>query len=288
MVEVLRVTPAVITVTQFRAPLKPGLHVSQDLSDAGSSIGQRSGTLFNVRRLVAASASLAAGRAAFRQGCGRKRFPLVQRNALETGALVERPWEAPGYRGAVVSAMSDGMQAAVFTLVFAALIACTYACCATLGQVVANFVPSFITSTGAALLGLIWIAGGAAHFAAHQDYCNIMPHQGAWGLWLLPGSASFYVYLTGVAEILGGASLLLAVLPFETPDWLGPLAAEALFVLTVAITPANLYSATHNAPGPGPPADGDLQPLVSPSGHAGRFLAQVLLLTSLWEIAHPY
>lgn len=280
------------TVPKHWAPLQGGQNGFRFSSNVGSFAGRSCITAFNdLARVAAAVAAAAAARhTACTHGHSRRRWSLVQRRALQTEAPVERPWEAPGYRGAEVSAMTDVMQAAVFVGVFAALIACTYACCATLGEVVASFVPGFITTTGAALLGLIWIAGGVAHFAIHKDYCNIMPHQGAFGgLWLLPGSASFYVYLTGVAEILGGAALLLATVPFiETPTWLGPLSAEALFVLTVAISPANLYSATHNAPGPGPPAkEGELPPLVSPSGHAGRFVAQVLLLTALWELAHP-
>lgn len=180
------------------------------------------------------------------------------------------------------------MQAAVISATAIALALSTAACCATLGEVVAANVPAFATSTGAGALGLVYVAGGVAHFTLHEDYCNIMPHQGAWGVWRLPGTASFHVYWTGVAEILGGVGVLLGALPFLDLAWLGPAAALGLFALTAAISPANVYSATHNAPGPGPPApEGELPPLVPASGHAGRFLLQVLLLTALWEIAHP-
>lgn len=249
------------------------------------------------RAMVAAAAGAACARRIRYRGvrkvfsCSGHNRGLVRLCAMQADAVsTDRPWELPGYRGAVVSAMADSMPAVVLFAVFAALGVCTYACCATLGEAVANGVPSFVTSCGAAFLGLVFMAGGAAHFGLHEAYCNTMPHRGAWGVWQLPGSASFHVYWTGVAEILGGLGLLLAVVPFiEFPVWLGPLAASGLFALTLAITPSNVYCATHNAPTPGPPAkDGELPPLVAPSGHVSRFVAQVLLLTSLWEMAHPH
>lgn len=199
-----------------------------------------------------------------------------------------RPWEMAGYRGAAVSAMEEGSQVAFISAVAIALGLSTVACCSTLGEAVAANAPAFATRIGAGALGLVYIAGGVAHFTLHEDYCNIMPRKGAWGIWELPGTASFHVYWTGVAEILGGAGVLLGTLPFLNFAWLGSLAAQGLFVLTIAISPANVYSATHNAPGPGPPTpEGELPPLVSVSGHAGRFLLQVLLLTAFWELAHP-
>ena len=48
-----------------------------------------------------------------------------------------------------------------------------------------------------------------------------------------------------------------------------------------AMTPANIYMWTHNAPGPGP-----AEP-IPPAGHAFRGVMQVLLLSILWGLAHP-
>ncbi len=78
--------------------------------------------------------------------------------------------------------------------------------------------------------------------------------QGAWGLWHLPGSDSFHVNWTGVAEAAGGVGLLASTLPpvADALPWLRSTAALGLFLLSVAVTPSNIFMATHNAPGPGP------------------------------------
>jgi len=112
----------------------------------------------------------------------------------------------------------------------------------------------------------------------------MMPRRGAWGLWYLPGSASFHVNWTGVAEVLGGVGVLVGSLSpvAEVVPGLRETAALGLFWLTVAISPANLYMATHNAPGPGPAGA-----VIPPAGHATRFVLQVLLLSVLWGLAHP-
>ena len=98
------------------------------------------------------------------------------------------------------------------------------------------------------------------------------------------GSASFHVNWTGVAEVAGGAGVLLGALPpvAEAVPSLGPTAALGLFWLTWAVTPANIYMATHNAPGPGPAGA-----VIPAAGHAVRGLLQVFLLSVLWGLAHP-
>ena len=73
---------------------------------------------------------------------------------------------------------------------------------------------------GAMLLGM-----GAIHFVAPKPFDDIVPAE-------LPGSARFYTYASGVAE-LGTGALLLA----PRTRRLGALAAVALFV---AVFPANV------------------------------------------------
>lgn len=78
--------------------------------------------------------------------------------------------------------------------------------------------------------------------------------------------------------------MLLGALPpvaAEAPG-LGPSAALALYALTWAVTPANVFMFTHNAPGPGPAGA-----VIPAAGHAVRFLLQVFLLSVLWGLAHP-
>lgn len=38
------------------------------------------------------------------------------------------------------------------------------------------------------LLGVIYAAAGVAHFTILRDFRNIMPAQGSWGFWYLPGT----------------------------------------------------------------------------------------------------
>jgi hypothetical protein len=75
---------------------------------------------------------------------------------------------------------------------------------------------------------------------------SLLSVQGAWSFWYLPGSPSFHVKWTGVAETVGGMGCILAglELPF-LPEWLLPASAFGLFLLTVAVTPANVCLWTH-------------------------------------------
>mmetsp|Transcript_17280 Transcript_17280/g.22476 ORF Transcript_17280/g.22476 Transcript_17280/m.22476 type:complete len:228 (+) Transcript_17280:28-711(+) len=125
------------------------------------------------------------------------------------------------------------------------------------------------------ILGLLFIAAGSSHFALPAAYVAIFPPIGTWGLWFLPGSPQFHVTWTGIAEIAGGLGLLLPIANLR------PIAAKCLFLLTIAITPANIYMYTHGALmiGAGPDVPLDL------SFHYIRFLLQVALLTILATIA---
>ena len=139
------------------------------------------------------------------------------------------------------------------------------------------------------LLGVLYLAAGVGHFTQADAFRAIYPPAGTWGLWYLPGSASFHVAWTGVAEVLGGAGLLvggaLTKLDPERPGPLGlPLsgvltsaAALGLFALTVAVTPANVFMFTHGAT-----MTPDPLPL---SFHAVRFAVQVVVLSLLLTLA---
>jgi uncharacterized membrane protein len=180
-----------------------------------------------------------------------------------------------------VQQLSEPLQAAVFASVFAALGALTYASCTTVAPALESALPelfAFSRSTWP-LVGGTFVLAGVAHFLAHDAFCTMMPARGAWGLWYLPGSPSFHVNWTGVAEVLGGAGVILGDSAFPGCR---EASALGLFALTIAVTPANLYMATHNAPGPGPAGT-----VIPPAGHAVRFLLQVWLLSVLWGLAHP-
>jgi uncharacterized membrane protein len=73
---------------------------------------------------------------------------------------------------------------------------------------------------GGALLGM-----GALHFVAPKPFDTIVPAE-------LPGSARFYTYASGVAEIAVGAALL-----SPKTRKVGALAAVALYL---AVLPANV------------------------------------------------
>ena len=137
---------------------------------------------------------------------------------------------------AAVQQLPAGQQAAALAAIFAALGLGT-------ALLVSFHVPP-VGTPGALFLGATFVAAGVAHFTAHDAYCTMMPPQGAWGgIWRLPGSASFHVTWSGLAEIGGGVGLLLGSVPAVADDvapWLRPAAALGLFALTVAVTPSNV------------------------------------------------
>ena len=151
----------------------------------------------------------------------------------------------------------------------------------------------FIDTSLPILLGLVYLLAGIGHFATQQDFCDIYPPKGTWGIWYLPGTATFHVIWTGIVELLGGAGLLFGGLSSilsnkaegggeEDDDWyiklIQPLSAFALFVLTTLVTPANIYMYTHGA------TMGDMGDL-SMSFHYIRFGIQVLFLSLLFVVA---
>ena len=178
------------------------------------------------------------------------------------------------------------LQTATVAAVFGALGAGAAFSCDVLGPALEHSAPDLFAFSRATwpLLGATYLAAGVAHFTAPDAFVTMFPQRGAWGIWYLPGSAEFHVAWTGFAELAGGAGVLLGAIPavHDFAPWLGPTAALGLYALSWAVYPANVYMATHNAPGPGPAGA-----VIPPAGHAVRFLLQVMLLSILWGLAHP-
>ena len=78
-----------------------------------------------------------------------------------------------------------------------------------------------------------------------------------------------------------------ALRPLDAPEWITPTAAYGMFLLTLAVTPANTYMWTHNAPGPLPENPDESMLSMAPPAHAARGALQVLLLSVCWGLAHP-
>ena len=133
-------------------------------------------------------------------------------------------------------------------------------------------------------LGVTFVLAGRSHFTVPEAFKSIYPPQGTWGFWYLPGSSDFHVAWTGVAELLGGSGLLLGCLLSIAGQPRGPTllswAARSVLLLVLTVSPANIYMFTHGAIMPGI-VEGEL-----PVGwHAGRFIAQVIVLSVLLTIS---
>lgn len=85
-----------------------------------------------------------------------------------------------------------------------------------------------------------------------------------------------------MVEVLAGAGIVLGCWLPPVRDAFPGLAAKcalAAFALTWAVTPVHYFMLSHNAH----PATKPLPP----AGHALRWAMQVVLLASMWGIAHP-
>ena len=106
-----------------------------------------------------------------------------------------------------------------------------------------------------------FLIGGAGHFVAPDFFVKIVPP----GLpWRVPA-----VYISGVFELLGAAGLLYR--PTRRAAGIG------LLLLTVAVTPANVYMWQH----------AELFPRVPASLLMARLWLQVLLLATIWHASQP-
>lgn len=141
------------------------------------------------------------------------------------------------------------------------------------------------------ILGLIFLLAGVTHFTLKQEFENIYPARGAWGIWYLPGSKSFHVEWTGVAECLGGLLLVIGgiqdafnILPIPDRLLVGSFASDAAFgllMLVIAVTPANIYMFTHGAR---LPIKG---PEVGIKFHIIRGALQAIIIAMLTIVAQP-
>lgn len=157
---------------------------------------------------------------------------------------------------------------------------------------------SFIETSLPLLLGAFYLSAGVGHFVAMDAFASIYPPIGTWGIWYLPGSANFHVAWTGLVEVFGGLGLMLSggrkLLGVESDEddgsdveeglltfnkLLVPLTASALFLLTVIVTPANIYMYTHGA------MMGDASPPFDLTFHLVRFGVQVVVLNLLLTLA---
>lgn len=134
------------------------------------------------------------------------------------------------------------------------------------------------------ILGLFFIAAGISHFPLKKEFINIYPSPGAWGFWYLPGSADFHVAWTGIAEFILGLGLIIGSIlnvQFSNSSNLSSLSALGLLLLTIAVTPANIFMLTHGArlPMSGPP--------VGIQFHVIRLLIQCLLFAQFYTLAQP-
>lgn len=134
-------------------------------------------------------------------------------------------------------------------------------------------------------LGLLFALLGGTHFVYKDEYAAIVPPKGSWGgLWNVPAPGAdklgltygeYHTLWTGVAEIGGGLLFVLGGLnafPIQ-------ISAFLLFLLTLAVTPANVYMFTHDAQLSVAP------PFEYPFGHLARAAIQCVLLAIFWFLA---
>ena len=115
---------------------------------------------------------------------------------------------------------------------------------------------------GLVLVTLFFVVGGQAHFTSTGFFVSIVPPYVP-----LPLAA---VYVTGVLELIGAVAIWV-------PRWRS-WAGIGLIVLTVCVTPANIYMWMNP----------QLFPDISPSLLGWRLVAQVVLLAIIWWSTRPH
>lgn len=220
-------------------------------------------------------------------------FKLRNRRAAAAGLAVQGGGDdgVPN-QPILIGAKDDTTQQLTFLAAFAALAVGTNACIylwngpgrAVLGTEQFDAIQA---TTFPIAFGSIFAVVGVLHFVFVENFARIVPPRGTWGgLWQAPSPfqdklgityAEYHSYWTGVAEFVGGVWLLAGGLGFTSTQ----VPAMLLFLLTVGVTPANLYMFTHDA-NPG----GAIPRLAYPSGHIARFVVQCGLLSNFWVMSH--
>eukprot|EP00752_Nemacystus_decipiens_P017367 g15563.t1 len=214
---------------------------------------------------------------------GEEELGFVEKVTTAWGTVIEQgdPDDLPPCPSGV-SDLAKPIQALIVAAVFAGLGAGTVAVLSGLKALEAALPAGWYSIwefTWAPLLGLTFSAAGIAHFTLLREFCNIYPGRGAWGVWYLPGTSSFHVKWTGIAELAGGVGLALGGLGVGAELGLEKASAAGLFALVLAVTPANIYMFSHGAQLP----EGLEVPVV---GHAIRGFFQCVLLAFFWTLAH--
>ncbi|CAM9420341.1 unnamed protein product [Ectocarpus sp. 12 AP-2014] len=213
---------------------------------------------------------------------GEEEVGFVEKVTTAWGTVIEQgdPDDLPPCPSGV-SDLAKPIQALIVAGVFAGLGAGTVAVLAGLQSLEAALPAGWYAIwqfTWAPLLGLTFSAAGIAHFTLLREFCNIYPGRGAWGFWYLPGTSSFHVKWTGIAELAGGVGLALGGLGVGAELGLERAAAAGLFALVLAVTPANIYMFSHGAQLP----EGLEVPVF---GHAVRGFFQCVLLAFFLTLA---
>eukprot|EP00980_Cylindrotheca_fusiformis_P002788 scaffold667_cov117-Cylindrotheca_fusiformis.AAC.5 len=184
----------------------------------------------------------------------------------------------------LVSAQSDEVQRALVIAIGVATLVGT-AVAANVISWIGDILPFWENLLGFAVpvpLGLVFTLVGGTHFVYKDEYAAIVPPLGTWGgLWNVPAPGAdklglkyeeFHALWSGAAESFGGLLLIMGglnIVPIQLP-------ALYLFLLTLVVTPANVYMFTHDAQLTIAP------PVPYPLGHLARAIAQCAVLGLFW------